>query len=72
MIVEGFFKFHDFSMHGTFFSDFPGFSMIFKACGEPEKRSDSSCALSVGLIQFNQKIQSISQILTLIAYLANG
>ena len=21
----GFFKFHDFSMHGTFFSDFPGF-----------------------------------------------
>ena len=25
MIIQVFFKFHDFSMHGTFFSDFPGF-----------------------------------------------
>ena len=25
MITQGFFKFHDFSMHVTIFSDFPGF-----------------------------------------------
>ena len=25
MIIQGFFQFHDFSMHGTFFGDFPGF-----------------------------------------------
>ena len=25
MIIQVFFKFNDFSMHGTFFSDFPGF-----------------------------------------------
>ena len=46
--------------------------MISRACGNPDKRSDSSCALSEGKLQFNRKIQSISQILTLIAYLANG
>ena len=25
MIIQVFFRFHEFSMHGTFFSDFPGF-----------------------------------------------
>ena len=33
---SGFFKFHDFSMHGTFFSWFSRFSLISKACGNPE------------------------------------
>ena len=31
----GFFKFHDFSMYGTLFGDFPGFSMISRACENP-------------------------------------
>ena len=33
---SSFFKFHDFSMHETFFSDFSRFSMISRACGNPE------------------------------------
>ena len=28
MIIQGFFKFHEISMHGTFFSDFPGFPLF--------------------------------------------
>ena len=28
MIFQFFFKFHDFSMHGTFFCDFPGFPVL--------------------------------------------
>ena len=32
---SGFFKFHDFSMHGTFLKWFSRFSMISRACGNP-------------------------------------
>ena len=31
MIIQGFFKFHDFSMHGTFFAIFR-FSLISRVC----------------------------------------
>ena len=40
MIIQFFFKFHDFSMPGTFFSDFSRFSMISRACGNPVSCAD--------------------------------
>ena len=32
VIIQAFFKFHDFSMHGTFFSEFPGFPELVEPC----------------------------------------
>ena len=39
MIIQVFFKFHDFSMHETFISDFPGFPWFPELVGNLSKSS---------------------------------